>query len=65
MPEIFKLLGIASDIRFGAIEQVADQAEAGALDGVAIGTGFPIPAITELESKLPVDFILPRRNKLL
>lgn len=64
VPEIFKLLGIASDIRFGAIEQVADQAEAGALDGVAIGTGFPIPAITDLESKLPVDFIQPTSEQI-
>jgi uncharacterized protein len=63
-PEIFKLLGLAPDIRFGAVEQVADQAEAGALDGVAIASGFPIPALTDLELKLPVDFIEPTAEQI-
>jgi uncharacterized protein len=59
VPEIFKLLGISADIRFGAIEQMAAQMAAGQLDGVVIAGGFPIPALAELEAKQPIDFVQP------
>jgi TRAP transporter TAXI family solute receptor len=59
VPEIFKVLGITADIRFGAIEQMASQLANGELDGVAIATGFPIPALAELDTTQPVDFVQP------
>jgi len=59
VPEIFKALGITADIRFGAIDQMTSQLANGKLDGVAIGTGFPIPALAELDTVQPVDFIQP------
>jgi TRAP-type uncharacterized transport system substrate-binding protein len=51
VPEIFNLLGISADIRFGAFEQMASQMTGGKLDGVAIAAGFPIPALAELDGK--------------
>jgi TRAP transporter TAXI family solute receptor len=59
VPEIFKILGIAADIRFGAIEQMAAQMADGKLDGVVIPTGFPIPALAELDAKQAIDFVQP------
>jgi uncharacterized protein len=59
VPEIFKLLGIAADIRFGAIEQLASQMADGKLDGVVIASGFPIPALAELDAKQSLDFVQP------
>ena len=59
VPEIFKILGITADIRFGAIEQMASQMADGKLDGVAIAGGFPIPALAELDAKQPIDFVQP------
>src|SRR5262249_1967170 len=53
VPEIFKILGIAADIRFGAIEQIASQMADGKLDGVVIAGGFPIPALAELDARQP------------
>jgi uncharacterized protein len=71
VPEIFKILGIAADIRFGAIDQMTSQMADGKLDGLVIAGGFPIPAIAELDAKQPVDFVQPSseqssmvRNKL-
>jgi uncharacterized protein len=58
-PEIFKTLGIAADIRFGAIEQMASHMANGKLDGVVIAGGFPIPALAELDARQPVDFVQP------
>jgi TRAP transporter TAXI family solute receptor len=63
VPEIFKILGIAADIRFGAIEQIASQMADGKLDGVVIAGGFPIPALAELDARQPVDFVQPRCPK--
>jgi uncharacterized protein len=59
VPEIFKLLGISADIRFGAVEQMAAQMADGKLDGVVIATGFPIPALAELDVKQAIDFVQP------
>jgi uncharacterized protein len=59
VPEIFKILGIAADIHFGAIEQMASHMANGKLDGVVIAGGFPIPALAELDAKQPVDFVQP------
>ena len=65
VPEIFKLLGIASDIRFGAIEQVADQAEAGALDGVRLEPDFRYRQLQNSNQNYRLISFSPRRNKLL
>jgi uncharacterized protein len=59
VPEIFKLLGISAEIRFGSIEQMASQMAEGKLDGVVIPTGFPIPALAELDAKQALDFVQP------
>ena len=59
VPEIFNLLGISADIRFGAIEHMASQLTGGKLDGVVIAAGFPIPALAELDAKQQVDFVQP------
>jgi uncharacterized protein len=59
VPEILKLLGIAVDIRFGAIEQLASQMADGKLDGGVIASGFPIPALAELDAKQSLDFVQP------
>jgi uncharacterized protein len=59
VPEIFKLLGISADIRFGAIEHMVSQLTGGKLDGVVIAAGFPISALAELDAKQQVDFIQP------
>jgi uncharacterized protein len=59
VPEIFKLLGIAVDIRFGSIEQLALQMADGKLDGGVIASGFPIPALAELDAKQSLDFVQP------
>src|SRR5437016_13203229 len=50
VPEIFKLLGIAVDIRFVSIEQLALQMAEGKLDGGAIASVLPIPALAALDS---------------
>jgi len=59
VPEIFKLLGITADIRFGAIEQLASQMADGKFDGGVIASGFPIPALAELDVKQSLDFVQP------
>jgi TRAP transporter TAXI family solute receptor len=59
VPEIFKIFGVAADIRFGAIEQMASQMASGQLDGTVIPSGFPIPALAELDAKQLVDFVQP------
>src|SRR5262249_21952534 len=58
-PEIFKLLGISAEIRFGSIEQMASQMAEGKLDGVVIPAGFPIPALAELDARQQIDFVQP------
>lgn len=59
VPEIFKLLGISAEIRFGSIEQMASQMAEGKLDGVVIPAGFPIPALAELDARQQIDFVQP------
>jgi uncharacterized protein len=59
VPEIFKILGISADIRFGAIEHMASQMANGKLDGGVIAGGFPIPALAELDAKQSLDFVQP------
>jgi TRAP transporter TAXI family solute receptor len=64
VPKIFKLLGIAAEIRFGAIEQMTSQLAAGSLDAVAVASGFPIQPLAELDATWPVDLIqlTPEQN---
>jgi TRAP transporter TAXI family solute receptor len=59
VPEIFKLLGISAEIRFGSIEHMASQMAEGKLDGVVIPTGFPIPALAELDARQQINFVQP------
>jgi TRAP transporter TAXI family solute receptor len=59
VPEIFRILGISADIRFGSVEQMASQMAEGRLDGVVLATGFPIPALAELDANQLIDFVQP------
>jgi TRAP transporter TAXI family solute receptor len=59
LPEIFATLGIAADIRFGAVEQQTAQLMRGDLDAVAFAAGFPMPALAELASADAVVFPEP------
>src|SRR5262252_249840 len=59
VPEIFKLLGISAEIRFGSVEQMASQMAEGKLDGVVIPAGFPIPALAELDARQQIEFVQP------
>lgn len=64
VPEIFKALGVAAEVRYGAIEAIALQVADGTLDGVATGTGFPIPAFADLHARRPIDFIQPTQEQI-
>jgi uncharacterized protein len=57
VPKIFKLLGIAAEIHFGAIEQMTSQLATGKLDAIAFALGFPIQALAELDATEPIEFI--------
>jgi uncharacterized protein len=57
VPKIFKLLGVAAEIHFGAVEQMTSQLAAGKLDALAIAAGFPIEPLAELDATQPIDLI--------
>jgi TRAP transporter TAXI family solute receptor len=57
--EILKALGMTADIRFGAIEHTIAQLANAELDAVVIATGFPNPALAELDAAQPIAFVQP------
>ena len=64
VPEIFNALGIKASIRFGAMESMAAQLQAGDLDGAVFATGFPVPVLTTLIATHPVDFVRPSPDQI-
>jgi TRAP transporter TAXI family solute receptor len=56
-PEIFKAFGIPVTFIYGSLEEMASQVIGGQLDGVALATGVPVPALLEVEAKEPLEFI--------
>ncbi len=56
-PKIFKALGIPADFIYGSLEEMASQVIGGQLDGVAVSTGVPVPALLEVEAREPLEFI--------
>ena len=56
-PRIFEALGIPVTFIYGSLEEMASRVIGGQLDGVALATGAPVPALLELEAKEPLEFI--------
>ena len=56
-PKIFEALGIPVTLIYGSLEEMGSQVIAGQLDGVALATGVPVPALLEVEAKEPLEFI--------
>jgi len=56
-PRIFEALGIPVTFIYGSLEEMTSQVIGGQLDGVALATGAPVPALLELEAKEPLEFI--------
>src|SRR5262249_55746841 len=63
-PEVFHALGIKGSVRFGAMESMAAQLQAGDLDGAVFATGFPVPVLTTLIATHPVDFVRPSPDQI-
>src|SRR5216684_3036265 len=53
VPAILKVLDINASVRFGAVDSMTSQLAAGELDSVVFGTGFPVPALTQLSAAYP------------
>jgi TRAP transporter TAXI family solute receptor len=64
VPVLFKVLDINASVRFGAVDSLTSQFATGELDGVVFGTGFPVPALTQLSAAHPVDFIRPSAEQI-
>jgi TRAP transporter TAXI family solute receptor len=64
MPEIFKVLGLSPIVRHGSWDDMKIQALAGELDAVAFVGGVPFPALTELNTVQPVEFIVPSSEQI-
>ena len=56
-PKIFEALGVPVTFIYGSLEEMASQVVGGQLDGVALATGVPVPALLEVEAKEPLEFI--------
>jgi uncharacterized protein len=56
-PKIFKAFGIPAVFIYGSLEEMGSQMIGGQLDGVALTTGVPAPALLEVEAKEPLEFI--------
>lgn len=57
IPEVMKLLGVAPDVKFGSIADLATELLAGHYDASATMTGVPVPALSQAEDKEPLTFI--------
>jgi uncharacterized protein len=57
IPAIVKALGISAEMRYGSIENVANELIAGHVDALARLTGAPVQAIQEVEAKEPITFV--------
>jgi TRAP transporter TAXI family solute receptor len=61
-PKMFKALRVPADFIFGPVEEMASQVIGGQLDGVALTTGVPVPALLEVEAREPCSSSRSRRN---
>jgi uncharacterized protein len=57
IPEFFKALKIDASFAHGDWSALADQVQAGALDGLAVAAGVPFPAFLDLERKGRVRYL--------
>jgi TRAP transporter TAXI family solute receptor len=57
IPSIMKVLGVAPDIKYGSIADLATELLAGRYDASATLTGVPVPALSQAEDKEPLTFI--------
>ncbi|MGA8322556.1 MAG: TAXI family TRAP transporter solute-binding subunit, partial [Xanthobacteraceae bacterium] len=57
IPDIMKLLGVAPDIKYGSIDDLATELLAGRYTASATMTGVPVPALTHAEDNQPLTFI--------
>jgi TRAP transporter TAXI family solute receptor len=64
LPTILKALDIKASLRFGAWESMTAQLKSDELDGIVFVAGFPLPALTELITTYPVDFIQPSADQI-
>ncbi|MBV8534860.1 MAG: TAXI family TRAP transporter solute-binding subunit [Alphaproteobacteria bacterium] len=55
--DIMKLLGVAPEIKYGSIADLATELLAGRYEASATMTGVPVPALTQAEDKEPLTFI--------
>jgi uncharacterized protein len=56
-PAIFRTLGIAPAIRYGAYSEMASQLKDGQIDVFTTASGAPFPLIAEMDGKLPIDYV--------
>jgi uncharacterized protein len=59
VPLIFKALDLKANIRYGAWDSLASQLTTDDLDAAAFVGGIPFPALAELSTTQPLDFIEP------
>jgi TRAP transporter TAXI family solute receptor len=56
-PPILSALGLEAPLSFGTWEDLTEQLQAGALDGLAVAAGVPFPAVSELEARNEVRYV--------
>lgn len=55
-PRYFQQLGLDVEPRFGVVDDLAQELEAGSIDAFALAIGAPIAAFAQLEAEQPVTF---------
>jgi TRAP transporter TAXI family solute receptor len=64
IPTVMKLLGIAPEIKYGSIADLATELLEGRYDASATMTGVPVPALIQAENKESLTFITLSREQL-
>ncbi|QRM35805.1 TAXI family TRAP transporter solute-binding subunit (plasmid) [Microvirga sp. VF16] len=57
IPEFFKVLKVDASLVHGEWAELANQVQAGALDGLAVAAGVPFPSFIDLEQKGKVRYL--------
>jgi TRAP transporter TAXI family solute receptor len=57
IPSVMQLLGVAPEIKYGTVDDEANELLTGRYTASATMTGSPVPALTRAESKEPLTFI--------
>jgi len=57
VPDIMRILGIAAEIKYGSLDDLATELLAGRYDADAPMTGLPSPSVAAVEIKEPLTFI--------